>query len=245
MKRHKNPRPRSIFPILDSSFRHFQPLRQVVAQRALDFPRVEALAIVQAVEDGFDDPLGVVLPLVLDETVEKVLPGKRAIDLRFLVVFLKLGEVDHPVPAGVLGLTVNLEHDLIRLKQHRNIVPQVRWGRPPAQPNLLAEVAVFPMRRSQPTEKAPPEPGRVRQAALPVPCIVRACYSGSPGRGSSEARTRGRGPTSPSLPANEPAFCAAPLPAADARGLHSPRSRRQATPGAGPPLRRSRLPASP
>ena len=54
-------------------------LRQVVAQGALDFPRVEALAIVKTAEDGFDDPLGVVLPLVLDETVEVVLPGERAI----------------------------------------------------------------------------------------------------------------------------------------------------------------------
>src|SRR5204862_4805515 len=55
---------------------------------------------------------------VLDEAVVEVLARQGAADFVFLVVVLKLGEVNHLVPALIGGLLVNLEHDFVGLKGH-------------------------------------------------------------------------------------------------------------------------------
>src|ERR1700691_2600859 len=91
---------------------------QVLAQHALDFGRLEALAIVQPVEQAVDNFLGFILAEVLDEAVEKVLAGHGVIDLGFLVMVLQFGKIHHAELAGIPSLAVDLEHHLVGLKQH-------------------------------------------------------------------------------------------------------------------------------
>src|ERR1700678_4178335 len=91
---------------------------QVLAQHALDFGRLEALAIVQAAEQAVDNFLGFVLAEVLDEAVEKVLAGHGVIDLGFLVMVLQLGKIHNAELAGIPSLAVDLEHHFVGLKQH-------------------------------------------------------------------------------------------------------------------------------
>jgi hypothetical protein len=93
-------------------------LRHVVAERALDFLGIQTLAVIEAPQQGSDNFLGFILAKVLDETVEKMLSGQRVIDLALFVVVLEFGKVTDPVLLGVLGLPINLEHDLIGFKQH-------------------------------------------------------------------------------------------------------------------------------
>jgi hypothetical protein len=47
-----------------------------------------------------------------------MLSGKRVVDFALFVVVLEFGKVADPVLSRVLGLPINLEHDLIGFKQH-------------------------------------------------------------------------------------------------------------------------------
>jgi hypothetical protein len=47
-----------------------------------------------------------------------MLAGHGAVDFRFFVVVLELGEVHNPVLARVRGLLVDFEHDLVGFKCH-------------------------------------------------------------------------------------------------------------------------------
>src|SRR5580700_1354884 len=92
---------------------------QVLAQHALDFGRLEALAIVQAAEQAVDNFLGFIFAEVLDEAVEKVLAGHGVIDLGFLIMVLQLGKIHYAELAGVPSLAVDFEHHFVGLKQHK------------------------------------------------------------------------------------------------------------------------------
>jgi len=48
----------------------------VVAERALDFLRIDALAAVEAADERGDDLLGFILAEILDESVEKCSPAR-------------------------------------------------------------------------------------------------------------------------------------------------------------------------
>ena len=103
----------------------------MLSERPLDILGCDALALVQPAKDSIDDFLGLVLPVILDEAVEKVFPRQRVVDLGFLVVILELGKVDNLVLARVFGFAIDLEHHFIRLEQHsfeRITIPSQQEG---------------------------------------------------------------------------------------------------------------------
>src|SRR6516225_5433852 len=103
----------------------------MLSERPLDILGCDALALVQPAKDSVDDFLGLVLPVILDEAVEKVFPRQRVADLSFLVVILELGKVDNLVFARVFGFAIDLEHHFIRLEQHsfeRITIPSQQEG---------------------------------------------------------------------------------------------------------------------
>ena len=91
----------------------------MLAERTLDFLRLEAFAVVQAIEECLDDLLGFVLAEILDKSIVKMLSGQRVVDLGFFVMILQFGKVADPVSAGILGLAIDLEHHLVGLEQHK------------------------------------------------------------------------------------------------------------------------------
>src|SRR5579883_2462226 len=78
---------------------------------------VKRFAGIQPLKELIDGLLGLVFLIVADKSVKKVVACHRPADFKFLVVVLKLCEIDHLVPS-LVRLTVNLEHHFIRFKSH-------------------------------------------------------------------------------------------------------------------------------
>ena len=85
---------------------------------ALDFIRSQRFPVIQPAENAVDDLLGLIFAEVLDEAVKEVLARQRVINFGFLIMVPKLGKVDDPVLARVLGFAIDLEHYFIGLEQH-------------------------------------------------------------------------------------------------------------------------------
>src|SRR4051812_29155963 len=90
----------------------------MLAQGGLDLLRVQLFPAVQASQNPFDDLLGLVLAIIFQEAVVKMFSDQGVVDLRFFVVILQFRKIYHAILARILGLPVNLEHDLIGLKSH-------------------------------------------------------------------------------------------------------------------------------
>lgn len=90
----------------------------MLAERALDFLRVDLLTAIQTAEETVDNLFRFVLAEVADEAVVEVLAGHRVINLGLFIVVLQLGEVDYAILAGILRFSINFEHHLVGLEQH-------------------------------------------------------------------------------------------------------------------------------
>src|SRR6185437_8184071 len=88
-------------------------LARVGLQFLLDLRSLQALAIVQSFQNGTKHQLSFIFSAITNEAVVHVLAVGSAVDLRFTIVVVKLGEINHLISAIAGDISIDLEHDFV------------------------------------------------------------------------------------------------------------------------------------